>query len=46
MNIVEFLTIAVHNDQAVELAILQAILEKHIDNFKDFTKVVIQLEGN
>ncbi|MFF5996084.1 DUF86 domain-containing protein [Lysinibacillus sp. KU-BSD001] len=44
MNIVGFRNIAVHDYQALELEILEVILEKHIDDFKDFTKVVLQLE--
>ena len=44
MNMVGFLNIAVHDYQALELDILEAILEKHIDDFKDFTKVVLRLE--
>lgn len=45
MNMVGFRNIAVHAYQALELDILQAILEKHIDDFKDFTRVVLQLES-
>lgn len=45
MNMVGFRNIAVHDYQALELVILEAILEKHIDDFKDFTKVVLQLES-
>ena len=45
MNMVDFINIAVHDYQALELEILEAILEKHIDDFKDFTKVVLQLEA-
>lgn len=45
MNMVGFRNIAVHDYQALELEILEAILEKHIDDFKDFTKVVLQLEA-
>lgn len=44
MNMVGFRNIAVHDYQALELAILEAILEKHINDFKDFTKVILQLE--
>ena len=44
MNMVGFRNIAVHNYQALELDILEAILNKHIDDFKHFTKVVLQLE--
>ena len=45
MNMVGFRNIAVHDYQALKLEILEAILEKHIDDFKDFTKVVLQLEA-
>lgn len=43
MNMVGFRNIAVHDYQALELAILEAILEKHLDDFKDFTKIIIHL---
>lgn len=45
MNMVGFRNIAVHDYQALELDILVAILEKHIDDFKKFTKLVLQLES-
>lgn len=45
MNMVGFRNIAVHDYQALELDILEAILEKHMDDFKKFTKVVLQLEN-
>lgn len=45
MNMVGFRNIAVHDYQALELSILEAILDKHIDDFKEFTKVVLQLEA-
>lgn len=45
MNMVGFRNIAVHDYQALELDILEAILDKHIADFKDFTKVVLQLES-
>lgn len=44
MNMVGFRNIAVHDYQALELDILEAILEKHIDDFLKFTKVVLQME--
>lgn len=44
MNMVGFRNIAVHDYQSLELEILQAILEKHINDFKDFTKLILQLE--
>lgn len=46
MNMVSFRNIAVHDDQALELAILEAILEKHIKDFKEFTKVILQVDNN
>ena len=45
MNMVGFRNIAVHDYQALELEILEAILEKHIDDFKAFTKVILHLEN-
>lgn len=44
MNMVGFRNIAVHDYQALNLDILDAILTKHIDDFKDFTKVILKLE--
>ncbi|MBQ0138032.1 MAG: DUF86 domain-containing protein [Kurthia sp.] len=44
MNMVGFRNIAVHDYQALELDILEAILEKHIGDFKVFTKIVLQVE--
>lgn len=43
MNMVGFRNIAVHDYQTLELEILEAIIEKYIDDFKDFTKVILQL---
>lgn len=43
MNMVGFRNVAVHDYQVLEIAILEAILEKHIDDFKDFTKIILQL---
>lgn len=43
MNMVGFRNIAVHDYQSLELDILQAILEKHIDDFKRFTKVILEI---
>ena len=45
MNMVGFRNIAVHDYQALDLDILEAILDKHIDDFKDFTKIVLKLEA-
>lgn len=44
MNMVGFRNIAVHDYQALEIEILHAILEKHIDDFKAFTKTILQME--
>jgi len=44
INMVGFRNIAVHDYQALQLNILEAILEKHIDDFKAFTKVILQLD--
>lgn len=45
MNMVGFRNIAVHDYQALELTILEARLENHIDDFKGFTKIILQLEN-
>ena len=45
MNMVGFRNIAVHDYQALQLNILEAIIEKHISDFSRFTKVVLQLES-
>lgn len=44
MNMVGFRNIAVHDYQALELDILEAILEKHVGDFKVFVKVILGLE--
>ena len=44
VNMVGFRNIAVHDYQALELDILEAILAKHINDFKDFSKVILQFE--
>ena len=44
MNMVDFRNIAVHDYQALQLDILQAILEKHLNDFNDFTKIILQLD--
>lgn len=46
MNMVGFRNIAGHDYQTLELDILEAILEKHINDFIVFTKVILQLEEN
>lgn len=45
MNMVGFRNIAVHDYQALDLSIMQAILEKHIDDFKVFTKIILKLSS-
>ena len=46
MNMVGFRNIAVHDYQALQLEILQAILEKHINDFTQFSKVVLEIEAS
>ena len=46
MNMVGFRNIAVHDYQALQLEILQAILEKHINDFTQFTKVVLEIAAS
>jgi uncharacterized protein YutE (UPF0331/DUF86 family) len=43
MNMVGFRNIAVHDYQALELDILKAILDKHINDFKLFTKFILAM---
>lgn len=43
MNLVGFRNIAVHDYQVLDLNILEAILEKHIDDFKRLTTVIMSL---
>ncbi|PIC66143.1 hypothetical protein CSV71_16730 [Sporosarcina sp. P21c] len=43
MNMVGFKNIAVHDYQSIDLEILEAILEKHINDFKDYTKIVLRV---
>ena len=45
MNMVGFRNIAIHDYQALNLDILQAILEKHLNDFKSFTPIVLQHEN-
>ncbi|MFZ3590482.1 type VII toxin-antitoxin system HepT family RNase toxin [Bacillus sp. DJP31] len=44
MNMVGFRNIAVHDYQVLELDILKAILNKHIDDFKKFTKTILKMD--
>ncbi len=39
-----FCNIAVNGYQVLDIDILESILNKHIDDFKQFTKVFLQLE--
>lgn len=41
MNMVGFRNIAVHDYQAIDLDILQAIIENHLNDFKTYTEVVL-----
>jgi uncharacterized protein YutE (UPF0331/DUF86 family) len=43
INMVGFRNIAVHDYQALELDILKAILDKHINDFKLFTKFILAM---
>ncbi|ARF18683.1 type VII toxin-antitoxin system HepT family RNase toxin [Sporosarcina ureae] len=43
MNMVGFRNIAVHDYQSIDLEILEAIVEKHINDFKDYTKIVLRV---
>lgn len=45
MNMVGFRNIAVHDYQALDLGILESILNEHINDFKQFTKVFLQLKN-
>ena len=44
MNMMGFCNITIHDYPSLDLNILQAILEKHIDDFLTFAQIVIQLE--
>lgn len=44
MNMVGFRNIAVHDYQLINLNILQAIIENHLIDFIEFTKVVLKLK--
>lgn len=44
INMVEFRNIAIHDYQALNLDNLQVILEKHIDDFKSYSKIILRLE--
>lgn len=44
MNMVGFRNIAVHDYQSLDIDILKSIIEKHVDDFLTFTKVILELE--
>lgn len=44
-NMVGFRNIAVHDYQALELNILEAVIERHLDDFKKFTRIILSLES-
>lgn len=44
MNMIGFRNIAVHDYQTLNLDILEAILKKHISDFKDFTTAILEFE--
>ncbi|WP_256470627.1 HepT-like ribonuclease domain-containing protein [Sporosarcina sp. Marseille-Q4943] len=44
LNMLGFCNIAVNGYQVLDIDILESILNKHIDDFKQFTKVFLQLE--
>lgn len=41
---VGFRNIAVHDYQTLNLDILQVILDKHLNDFKSFTTIILQFE--
>ncbi|MFE3574665.1 DUF86 domain-containing protein [Lysinibacillus sp. NPDC059133] len=43
MNMVGFRNIAVHDYQAIDLDILQAIIENHLSDFKTYTEAILLL---
>jgi uncharacterized protein YutE (UPF0331/DUF86 family) len=42
---VGFHHIAVHDDQEINLQIVQMIAEKHLDDFREYAKQVLAQEG-
>lgn len=44
MNMVGFRNNGVHDDQAIELDVLQAILDRHLSDFTAFTKIILALK--
>lgn len=45
-NMVGFRNVAVHDYQALNLDILEAIIEKHLGDFKKFTNVILQSDND
>jgi len=43
MNMVGFRNIAVHDYQTLDLDILETILREHMDDFRDFSKIILKL---
>ncbi|QHS23988.1 DUF86 domain-containing protein [Virgibacillus sp. MSP4-1] len=43
-SMVGFRNIAVHDYQAIKLDILQAIIEKHLHDFKDYTRIILSFK--
>lgn len=43
MNMVGFRNVAVHDYQTLNLDILKAILRDHVDDFRDFSKIILKL---
>jgi uncharacterized protein YutE (UPF0331/DUF86 family) len=43
-NMVGFRNIAVHDYQSIDLAILQTIIEKHLNDFLEYTKMIIKMK--
>lgn len=44
MNMVGFRNIAVHDYQSIELEILQAIINRHLDDFFTYSKLLLNLK--
>jgi uncharacterized protein YutE (UPF0331/DUF86 family) len=44
MNMVGFRNVAVHDYQNIDLGILQAIIEKHLEDFREYTRVILKLK--
>ena len=42
---VGFRNIAIHNYRALDLAIIKAIIERHLDEFTDFTAAMLKLDA-